>query len=59
VHEVLRCTEDISRLIAAGGAASEIQRWAISEGMVTMRSNALSRVGAGELSLDEFFRVFS
>jgi type II secretory ATPase GspE/PulE/Tfp pilus assembly ATPase PilB-like protein len=59
IYEVLAFSEDMSRLLASGASASELQRWAIADGMNTMRGNALARVIQGDVSVDEYLRVFA
>ena len=41
------------------GAAREIERVAIDEGMDTLRQAALRRVARGDLSIEEMLRIVS
>jgi type IV pilus assembly protein PilB len=56
-HEVMSVTEEIGRAIVARASTDEIARLARSQGMRTLRQDALEKVRAGETSLEEVARV--
>ena len=57
IHEVMLITEDIERLIIERRSTDDIQKTAVMQGMLTMREDGLRKVGAGQTSLEEVFRV--
>ena len=57
VFEVLPVTEKISRLILEHGAASDIQRQAVKEGMITMKQDGYLKVLEGVSTIEEVLRV--
>jgi type IV pilus assembly protein PilB len=57
IYEIMAMTADICRLVAGGADRRDIERWAVSEGMDTLRMAALRRVADGTLSLEELLRV--
>jgi hypothetical protein len=57
LFELLPVTEPVRRLIRAGRPPQEIQEAAVKEGMVPFRRSAMFKVGLGETSLEEVFRV--
>jgi type II secretory ATPase GspE/PulE/Tfp pilus assembly ATPase PilB-like protein len=57
IFEVLPTTEKIGRLILEHAPASDIERQAIEEGMVTMKQDGYLKVLEGLTSLDEILRV--
>ncbi|MGZ8734189.1 MAG: GspE/PulE family protein [Acidimicrobiia bacterium] len=57
IFEVLPLTETVGRLVTTGATSSEIGRWAVADGMDTLRMSAFRRVADGVLSLDELSRV--
>jgi len=57
VHEFLTVTPDLVRLILAHAPPSDMLAQARSDGMVTMLEAALTRVAAGETTLEEVGRV--
>jgi type II secretory ATPase GspE/PulE/Tfp pilus assembly ATPase PilB-like protein len=57
VFEVLPITEKIGRLILEHAPASEIERDAIEEGMVTMKQDGYLKVVEGLTSIEEVLRV--
>ena len=50
-------TSEICRLISARADRRDIEREAVSEGMETLRTAALRRLGDGTLSVDELVRA--
>lgn len=54
LFEALKITPRIRELIEKMAGANDIERQAISEGMLTMRQHALRLLAAGETTLDEF-----
>jgi type IV pilus assembly protein PilB len=57
LYEVMLMSEDVGRLVIARAASRDIERWAVAEGMNTLRTAALRRVRDGVLSLEEMLRV--
>lgn len=57
LHEVLRVSEEISRLTVAGATSDVIKRAAIAEGMLTLRQDGLEKVRQGITSIEEVARV--
>lgn len=57
VFEIMTMTPAIRRIIAAGGITEEIMEQALSEGMHTIRSNAIRYVLDGTTSIQEAIRI--
>ncbi len=57
VHEVMLVSEEIERLIIERRSTEDIQKMAITQGMVSLREDGLRKVGMGMTSLEEIFRV--
>ncbi|MPY94526.1 MAG: type II secretion system protein GspE [Acidimicrobiia bacterium] len=57
VHEVMLVSEQIKRLIVERASSDVVRRLAISEGMTTLRIDALTKVAMGRTTLEEVFRV--
>jgi type II secretory ATPase GspE/PulE/Tfp pilus assembly ATPase PilB-like protein len=57
IFEVLPVTERIGRLILEHSAASEIEKTAVTEGMITMKQDGYLKVVEGVTSIDEVLRV--
>jgi len=57
VFEILDMTENVRRLVAGHAAESLIRRAAMEDGMVSIGQDGLSKVLAGETSLEEVQRV--
>jgi len=57
IYEVMPITEKISKLIVEKGSASDIQKEAIVEGMLTMKQDGYVKVLEGVTSMDEVLRV--
>ncbi len=57
VHEVMLLSEEIERLIIERRSTEDIQKMAITQGMVSLREDGLRKVGIGMTSLEEIFRV--
>ena len=57
VNEVMPVTEQIERLSVAQASASDIERVAISEGMVTLREDGLAKAAEGLTTVEEIVRV--
>jgi type IV pilus assembly protein PilB len=49
--------ENLQRLIITNASVSEIQSYAIDNGMITMRSDGLMKVKNGISSVEELLRV--
>ncbi len=57
IYEVMPITEKLSKLIVEKAAASDIQKLAMEEGMLTMKQDGYVKVLEGVTSLDEVIRV--
>ena len=57
IHEVMLITEDIERMIIERRSTDDIQKTAVMQGMLTLREDGLRKVGVGQTSLEEVFRV--
>ncbi len=57
IFEVLKVTEKIGRLILERSPASELQKTAVSEGMITMKQDGYLKVIDGISTVDEVLRV--
>lgn len=57
--EIKPVTEGISRMIVDRAASIDIEKFAVQEGVHTLRASALRRVATGLLSADEMLRVIA
>ncbi len=57
IYEVMPISEKISKLIIEKAAASEIQKQAMEEGMLTMKQDGYVKVLEGVTTMDEVVRV--
>jgi len=57
IYEVMPISEQIGRVIMAGGSAIEIKDQAAAEGVWNLRQSALHKVAKGVTSIDEINRV--
>ena len=57
IYEVLDNSTDIQKMIVANSTSDEIQKKAISEGMVTMQLDGLVKAMLGMTSIEEILRV--
>jgi type IV pilus assembly protein PilB len=57
LHEVMLVTEEIERLIIERRSTEDLQKTAEMQGMLTLKSDGLRKVGMGYTSLEEIFRV--
>lgn len=57
IYEVMPITEKLSKLIVEKGSASQIQKEAIDEGMLTMKQDGYVKVLEGVTTMDEVIRV--
>jgi type IV pilus assembly protein PilB len=57
LYEVMPMTEEIERMAAERRSSEDIRRLAMSEGMLTLRTDGLQKARSGATSLDEIFRV--
>ena len=57
LHEVMIITEEIERLIIERRSTEDLQKTAEMQGMLTLKSDGLRKVGMGYTSLEEIFRV--
>jgi type IV pilus assembly protein PilB len=57
IHEVMTMSEEIERCIIERRSSEDIQKVALMQGMLSMRSDGLRKAGMGQTSLEEIFRV--
>jgi type IV pilus assembly protein PilB len=57
IYEILPMSEEVARLVLSRSSSRDIERWAVAEGMDTLRMAAMHRVAGGELSIEEMLRV--
>jgi type II secretory ATPase GspE/PulE/Tfp pilus assembly ATPase PilB-like protein len=57
IYEVLPVTEKITKLILSRSAASEIEKQAREEGMITLKQDGYLKVLEGITSIEEVLRV--
>lgn len=57
VHEVLNVTEEIERIVVERGHSEDIKKFAVAQGMVTLRQAGLVHARNGITSLEEILRV--
>jgi type IV pilus assembly protein PilB len=57
IHEVMNLSEEIERLIVERRSTEDIQKQAVMQGMVPLKYDGLRKVGMGQTSLEEIFRV--
>jgi type IV pilus assembly protein PilB len=57
INEVMPVSEEIERLTVNHASATEIQKVALSEGMITLRDDGLAKVARGMSTLEEIVRV--
>ena len=55
--ELMPMTEEVERMIIEGGSVEDINRVAVSQGMVPLRQAGLRKAIAGETTLEEVLRV--
>ncbi len=59
IYEVMDVNDDIQKLIVNHSTSSEIQRLAVSQGMITMRQDGYLKALAGVTTIEEVNRVTS
>jgi len=59
IHEVMTITEDIERHTVARASASEINKTAIQQGMISLRQDGWNKVCLGLTSIEEVLRVIA
>ena len=57
VHEVMILSEEIERLVIERRSTEDIQKVALMQGMLSLRTDGLRKVAMGQTSLEEIFRV--
>jgi type IV pilus assembly protein PilB len=57
IHEVMSISEEIERLVIERRSSEDIQKVALMQGMLSMRSDGLRKAAKGLTSLEEIFRV--
>jgi type IV pilus assembly protein PilB len=57
IHEVMLISEEIERLVIERRSTEDIQKVALMQGMISLRTDGLRKAGLGLTSLEEIFRV--
>ena len=57
LHEVMAVSEEIEKLAVERASALTISKAALADGMITLRTDGLSKVKAGHTSMEEILRV--
>lgn len=57
IHEVMKITEEIERLVVKNASADEIRKTAIEQGMLLLRQDGFAKVAQGLTSIEEVLRV--
>jgi type IV pilus assembly protein PilB len=57
IYEVMEMSEKISKLVVEKAAASDIQKQAMSDGMLTMKQDGYVKVLEGVTTIEEVLRV--
>ena len=57
LHEVMAVSEEIEKLAVERASALTISKVALADGMITLRTDGLSKVKAGHTSMEEILRV--
>jgi type II secretory ATPase GspE/PulE/Tfp pilus assembly ATPase PilB-like protein len=57
IYEALPATEKVRELITSKATSDEIQKQAVSDGMVTMLQDGLDKVSSGLTTIEEVIRV--
>ena len=57
IHEVMLMSEELERLVIERRSSEDLQKVALMQGMLSMRSDGLRKAGKGMTSLEEIFRV--
>jgi type IV pilus assembly protein PilB len=57
INEVMPVSEQIERLTVSHASATEIQKVALAEGLITLRDDGLSKVASGLTTVEEIVRV--
>ena len=57
MHEVLLISEEIERIIVEHGHSEDIKKFAMAQGMMTLRQAGLRQAANGITSIEEVLRV--
>jgi len=57
IHEVMTMSEELQRLVIERRSSEDLQKVALMQGMLSMRSDGLRKAAKGQTSLEEIFRV--
>lgn len=57
IHEVMKITEEVERLVVRNASADEIRKVAIEQGMLLLRQDGFAKVAQGLTSIEEVLRV--
>jgi len=56
LYEVMEITDDLRELILVGASALELKRKALEGGMITLRRSGLTKIAAGQTTMEEVLR---
>ncbi len=57
VHEAMKMSENLERLVVENVSADELMRASVAEGMLTLRDDGFAKVALGMTSIEEILRV--
>jgi type II secretory ATPase GspE/PulE/Tfp pilus assembly ATPase PilB-like protein len=57
LYEVLNVTDSLKEIISDNATSDEIEKKAVSEGMITMLQDGLDKVSSGLTTIEEVMRV--
>ena len=57
LHEVMRVTEEIEKLVVESASSEEVKKVALAQGMITLREDGLEKVRMGRTAIEEILRV--
>jgi type IV pilus assembly protein PilB len=56
LYEVMEITDDLRELILVGASALELKKKALDNGMMTLRRSGLTKIAAGQTTMEEVLR---
>ncbi|MEL6349824.1 MAG: type II secretion system ATPase GspE [Myxococcota bacterium] len=57
IYELMIVDDEIRHMVTSGSNSGQVKKFAVSQGMLTLRDDGVRKVLAGETSLDEVLRV--
>ena len=56
LYEVMEINDELRELILVGASALELKKKALEQGMITLRRSGLTKVAAGQTTMEEVVR---